>query len=889
MPDGGMSVTAKWQILPGKLTFDVNGGTIKAKKSTFTLAGTNIFRAKDLLVVYKDKDSSGTNIHGTEVLVGADGIVDIIYPAGTGNNKIPEGCYILSGNGKASTWLKNNVSKGNYVTVQGTTVTVWESKNEYSASLNTSVTKGKAYGTLPSPTRTGYYFAGWVAPDGKAVTSTTKASQFGDVTLKAKWEKLLIVTFDANGGKISSTGVTVKAKGINVQRTADTLVIYTGAKSTGTNAHGTDAVIASDGTVTAVKKSGNTAIPDGYTILSGNGTMSTWIKNNISKGSYVVISGYNVTVYKSISHYDATDGKMSVRKGTVIGATAKAALKDHTLAGWFVDTKEYTDQTAINTDIKLLAKWAKSKGNAVFDMQGGTVYGPVGTYKLDGVNTHRKADSLILYNSSYSSSSTTTNSYGSEAAVGSNGTVSTTPVYGSCKTAIPKGGYVLSGNGKGHSWLKANVKAGYYIHYNKSAEKVTSYRTYGDFLADKGKVLEYGKTYGILPTPVKQGYLFAGWKNSDGVIVTSTTKVPDCSDTTLTAVWKKLHSVDIDLDGGQLNSAETALLGINTQRLSDTIVLFKNKASTGTNKYGTEALIDSTGKVVTIYPYGKGNNIIPSGHYILSGNGTMSQWIQGSLAVGKYVTVSDNTIKVYDTTEALNYSKGGIKIANGDVLGKLPSPYKFGYTFNGWYTNGVMVTDTTKITADTVLKASWQGVSVGIIFNSDGGSIPAAVKYTVKGINVHRATNSVVIFDGADGKTSTGTNTYGTETIVDNTGKVIEIRPHGKGNASIPEGGYVISGNGDGSAWIKSSIKVGSYIVKKDLNLTVYDDIGHYYGIAGKSLYVDKTFGALPTPKKQGYTFIGWYTPEGKKATANTKVPPSEGKLTLTAKWEKNS
>ncbi|MCD7765515.1 MAG: InlB B-repeat-containing protein, partial [Lachnospiraceae bacterium] len=67
------------------------------------------------------------------------------------------------------------------------------------------VTYGAAYGTLPTPTRTGYTFQGWytAASGGTQVTSTTKVTT-GDRTLYAQWKiNTYKVTFKANGGKVN--------------------------------------------------------------------------------------------------------------------------------------------------------------------------------------------------------------------------------------------------------------------------------------------------------------------------------------------------------------------------------------------------------------------------------------------------------------------------------------------------------------------------------------------------------------------------------------------------------------------------------------------------------------------------------------------------------------
>ena len=74
------------------------------------------------------------------------------------------------------------------------------------------VTSGTAYGTLPTPTRTGYTFAGWYtrATGGDVVTAATVAGT-EDTTIYAHWTgESLTITFNANGGTVTETTRTVE-------------------------------------------------------------------------------------------------------------------------------------------------------------------------------------------------------------------------------------------------------------------------------------------------------------------------------------------------------------------------------------------------------------------------------------------------------------------------------------------------------------------------------------------------------------------------------------------------------------------------------------------------------------------------------------------------------
>lgn len=88
-----------------------------------------------------------------------------------------------------------------------------------------------------------------------------------------------------------------------------------------------------------------------------------------------------------------------------------------------------------------------------------------------------------------------------------------------------------------------------------------------------------------------------------------------------------------------LNKKETAktaitIHGINKGRGTDEMILYVGKTSTGTNVWGTEAILNSDFTVVSIGKYGVGNTNIPVGKMVLSGHGKMATWITENLKVG---------------------------------------------------------------------------------------------------------------------------------------------------------------------------------------------------------------------------------------------------------------
>ena len=74
-----------------------------------------------------------------------------------------------------------------------------------------TVSYNSTYGTLPTPTRTGYSFLGWYTTSGVKITSTTVVNTTSDITLYAQWKaNTYTVTFEVPvGGTLNTTSITV--------------------------------------------------------------------------------------------------------------------------------------------------------------------------------------------------------------------------------------------------------------------------------------------------------------------------------------------------------------------------------------------------------------------------------------------------------------------------------------------------------------------------------------------------------------------------------------------------------------------------------------------------------------------------------------------------------
>lgn len=127
------------------------------------------------------------------------------------------------------------ISENMYSFDKDTTLYAYWKKNETSPTVCTvtfnasggsvsqaskTVTSGSTYGTLPTPTKTGYTFDGWYTSrsGGTQVTASSTFNGSSNVTLYAHWtsvpvstETYVTITFDANGGSTSQKSKTIRA------------------------------------------------------------------------------------------------------------------------------------------------------------------------------------------------------------------------------------------------------------------------------------------------------------------------------------------------------------------------------------------------------------------------------------------------------------------------------------------------------------------------------------------------------------------------------------------------------------------------------------------------------------------------------------------------------
>jgi uncharacterized repeat protein (TIGR02543 family) len=163
------------------VSFNANGGSVGTSTKTVTYGSS--------YGTLPTPTRSGYNFNGW-------------YTAQTGGNKI-----------SSSTTVSNASNHTLYA--QWTILNYTVSFNANGGSVSTSsksVTYGSTYGTLPTPSRTGYTFNGWytASSGGSQITSGSTVTKTASHTLYAQWTPLsYTATFNANGGSVSTSNKTI--------------------------------------------------------------------------------------------------------------------------------------------------------------------------------------------------------------------------------------------------------------------------------------------------------------------------------------------------------------------------------------------------------------------------------------------------------------------------------------------------------------------------------------------------------------------------------------------------------------------------------------------------------------------------------------------------------
>ena len=193
-----------------------------------------------------------------------------------------------------------------------------------------SVDYDSAYGELPTPTREGYTFTGWMA-DGKSVTPETVMGA-ADVSLVAQWQiNQYTVAFDANGGVGSVT---------NQLDYASAIVAPTVTRT-------------------------------GYTFAGWSPEVDETVPaSNVMYTAQWTVNQYELTFDVNGGVYEG--GDMSVDFDSAYGELPTPTREGYSFTGWMADGVVVTPESVMGAaDVSLVAQWTVNKYTVAFDANGG--------------------------------------------------------------------------------------------------------------------------------------------------------------------------------------------------------------------------------------------------------------------------------------------------------------------------------------------------------------------------------------------------------------------------------------------------------------------------------------------------------------------------------------
>ena len=276
----------------------------------------------------------------------------------------------------------------------------------------------------------------------------------------------------------------------------------------------------------------------------------------------------------------------------------------------------------------------------------------------------------------------------------------------------------------------------------------------------------------------------------------------------------------------------------------------------------------------------------------------------------------------------------------GGTYGSLPTPTKDGYTFDGWYVawNGgdVKVDASTKVekSVNHELTAHWiknSAVNVTVTFDSKSGKLADADKTKTVTVGLAYGQLPVPTYDGytfegwfnsADEKITAATTVTATTnhtltakyekavaktiivtfdatpgTVTPITKSVTVGEKYGELPTAARDGFKFLGWYDDTDAQITdiSVVNISTdHVLKAKWEtaaktvIVTFDADGGTVTPASKTAEPGKLYGELPTPTKEGCTFLGWFTKDNSKVTADFAVPYSVDH-TLTARWADNT
>ena len=603
-----------------------------------------------------------------------------------------------------------------------------------------------------------------------------------------------------------------------------------------------------------------------YWLLS-DGTFVLRLTANWNANSYTVTFGDTVSLGTVTFEYN--DGRtpmtVNLRKGETLVYPTVPQRSGYLFAGWCIDracTQLYSFSGTINESFTLYARWvANAKENTI------TV----------GTNT-----SVVLYG-------TALKYYAFVPLVGGTITVYTSgsrDTYGYLyDDSFRKLTYDDNGRDGFNFQYTYNVTPGklYYIGVRSpysnatataqlyvsgtqkptSTAKAASSSTVG---YQDGRKTTATVTYGAtctLPTPSREGYVFLGWYNGNTKVSSGVWGI--AGNVTLVPRWKAAeHTVTLNPNGGTVSQTTVSVA-------YDTPYTLPTPEREG---YDFLGWYDS-------------NNIKYEGG-TWRGNADLTlgaKWQAASYTV-TYEDVANSWVVTLDHNDGTG-EKSSVNVPFGYRLAYPDIPQRSGYVFAGWYTDSACTEKygfRGDITGDITLYAKWvapakeNAITVGantwVVLNGTEIQYYAFVPLVSERVTVYTEGNrdtygylydssmTPIVYDDDSGSDQNFSYTYNVTA-----GSLYYVGIRGYSSSSMEAVQLCISGT------------------QKPYSAATASGTGYCYG-DGHTETATVTYGVaytLPTPPREGYTFLGWYNGATK---VESGVWDIAGNVTLVPRWK---
>ena len=737
--------------------------------------------------------------------------------------------------------------------------------NGGSENSTATITVGNSLSTLPTPTRSGYTFAGWYTSKtgGEQITSATIPTS--TTTYYAHWTaKTYKLTANANGGSIpttsgwSGTGNT-STKTVTYDSTYGTLPTPTrsGYKFAGWAIEG-NTLPSEYQQVEYIKSSGLGYIDTGYRVGPNTGIKTRFKFDDLTVQQRVFVNQGNLPYHFYINgsgkfayrFENVADSSNTIWYNTGIPVTTDIYdLEFNVINGYYkINNTLYrmldaprTNTSNINLTIANYLTVSGTGVSTLLRIYSFNIY-ENGTLVRQYVPCYRKTDNVVgLYEvmegNFYSSGNSDSFTKGSN--------VNNTPAHIINTTTVSKA--------ENHT-----IKA----QWIEEAHYTLTFNANGGSVSQTTKQVVYGQTYTDLPTPTREGYTFKGWYaqfngTSDYINYARDYMYDDKLSIHVSAYMDDWSTIST---GRIFSSTQTGGFAIQNRSGKIEYVAYDEGvgyvyatsnttfASLSSGWHDFDMIFDGN----YLYGYLDGALIVTSEQFE---SGRIKYQHTNFMLIG----AESSSSQVPDDGYYFNGNIGNIVIKHSDEL-----------------TSGTTYNTITAPAQDVTLYARWEPVNYNITYDLQGGILSTANP------NARwEPVNYNITYDLQGGTLSTANpTTYNAETetfTLNNPTKTGYVFAGWTGsNGLIPETTVTIP---------KGSYKDKAYIANwNEIYTITLNPNGGSVNPTTIDILEGNSLGMLPTPTKTDFEFIGWYTDVSGTLVDSSTVPIASA--TLIAHYE---